>query len=60
MNRKEILLEAWNIIEKSCDKKLSEEEDKKLHKHLFVLTGDDALYKTLKHNNELVQVIYPH
>ena len=48
MSEKEIALEAWNLVKKSHEEGLSEEEHGKLYQYLIVLMGDDSLYEALK------------
>ena len=48
MSKEEIALEAWNMVKKSKEVKLSDEEHDKLYKYLIVLMGDDSLYEALK------------
>ena len=48
MSKEEIALEAWNLVKKSHDEKLTEEEHGKLYQYLIVLMGDDTLYEALK------------
>ena len=44
MSKEEMALEAWNLVKKSKEEKLSDEEHDKLYKYLIVLMGDDSLY----------------
>ena len=48
MSKEEIALEAWNLIKKSNEDKLSDEEHGKLYQYLIVLMGNDELYEALK------------
>ena len=48
MSKEEIALEAWELVKKSHDEKLTEEEHGKLYKYLIVLMGDSELYEALK------------
>ena len=48
MSKEEMALEAWNLVKKSHEEELSEEEHGQLYKYLIVLMGDDTLYKALK------------
>ena len=43
MSKEEMALEAWNLVKKSKEEKLSDEEHDKLYKYLIVLMGDDSL-----------------
>ena len=48
MSKEEIALAAWNLVKKSHDEGLSEEEHGELYKYLIVLMGDESLYEALK------------
>ena len=48
MSKEEIALEAWNLLKKSHEEKLLDEENNKLYQYLIVLMGDDSLYEVLK------------
>ena len=48
MSKEEIALEAWNLVKKSHDVKLTEEEHGKLYQYLIAIMGDDSLYEELK------------
>lgn len=57
MSKEEIALEAWNLVKKSHDEKLTDEEHKNLYKYLIAIMGDDTLYEVLKDalNDDLTQ-----
>ena len=48
MQKEHIASEAWNLVKKWHDSKLSEEEQGKLYQYLIVLMGDNSLYEALK------------
>ena len=48
MSKEEIALEAWNLVKKAHDEKLTDEEHEKLYQYLIVLMGDDELFEALK------------
>lgn len=47
-SKEQIALEAWNLIKKSNNESLTEEEHDELYRYLIVLMGDDSLYEALK------------